>query len=74
MDSIYYQFVNFWQEMKPLWFLTICVALFALTLIFVVKFFKKYDGTQKEFVKLSYIVLAIIFFAILVYLVSIRKW
>ena len=73
MKSIYYQFVNFWQEMKPLWFGTIAMLLFAMTLIFVAKFFKKYDGTQKEFVKLSYLLLAVIFFAALVYLVSIRK-
>ena len=73
MESIYYQFVNFWQDMKTSWFVTICTFLFALTLIFVAKFFKKYDGTQKEFVKLSYLILAILCFAILVYLTTIRK-
>ena len=73
MSEIYYQFVNFWQEMKPLWFGTIAMLLLALTLIFIAKFFKKYDGTQKEFVKLNYLLLAVIFFAILVYLISIRK-
>ena len=73
MTEIYYNFVNFWQEMDPLWFGTIVMLSFALTLIFVAKFFKKYDGTQKEFVKLNYLLLAVIFFAVMVYLVSIRK-
>lgn len=73
MESMYFEFVNFWRDMKPLWFGTICLVLLALTFINIAKFFKKYDGTQKEFIKLNYIVLAVLFFAVLVYLVSIRK-
>lgn len=73
MQSLYYQFVNFIQEMQPVWFVTIWCVLFCGVLIFVVKFFKIYNGEQKSFEKLSYIFLAIILFALLVYLTYLRK-
>lgn len=72
MKSVYYQFVNFIQNLHPLWFVTIVLLLFAVTLVLVMKFFKKYDGTQTSFEKISSIVLAIIIFAVLVYLTSLR--
>ena len=71
--SGYYQFVTFLQELDTIWFVTIWLALFALALVCVIKFFKAYDGTQKEFVKVSMIVLAIILFACLVFFTYVRK-
>ena len=73
MKSIYYQFVNFIQTMNSLWFMTIWITLLCLTLILIMKFFKKYNGTQKNFEKVSLLILALICFAVLVYLSYIRK-
>lgn len=73
MKSLYYQFVNFIQTMNPLWFMTIWLGLFAVTLVLVMKFFKIYNGTQKKFEKLSYIVLALMLFALIIFLTYIRK-
>lgn len=73
MKEIYYQFVNFIQSIKPIWFACIWLLLFACVLIYIVKFFKKYNGTQKKFEKLSLIVLAVLLFALLVFLTYIRK-
>jgi len=73
MESVYYQFVNFIQEMPAVWFVTIWVALFCGTLIFIMRFFKIYNGEQKSFEKLSFIFLAVIFFALLVYFTYLRK-
>ena len=72
MKSVYYQFVNFIQTMSQLWFITIWLLLFACILVCVMKFFKIYNGTQKKFEKLSLMVLAILLFAVLIYLTYIR--
>ena len=71
--KFYYQFVNLIQTMPQLWFIIIWLLMFALILIYVVRFFKIYNGTQKKFEKLSLIVLAILFFALLIFLTYIRK-
>ena len=73
MKSLYYQFVNFIQEMNALWFTIIWLLLFASILILIVNFFKIYDGSQKKFEKLSLLVLAILLIAVLVFLTYIRK-
>ena len=73
MKSLYYQFVNYIQSMDKLWFTSIWVAMFCVCLILIMKFFKIYNGTQKKFEKLSYIVVAILLFAALVFLTSIRQ-
>jgi len=73
LKSLYYQFVNFIQTMQPIWFITVWMALFAGILLLVVKFFKIYDGTQKKFEKLSVLVIALVLFAILIYLTIIRN-
>ena len=73
MKSLYYQFVNFIQTMEPVWFVIIWLLLFAVILVLVMKFFKVYNGTQKKFEKLSLIVLALLLFAVLIYLTYIRK-
>ncbi len=72
MKSIYYQFVNFIQTMNTLVFATIWLALVAWILVLIMKFFKKYNGEQKKFEKVSLIVLAIILFALVAYLTYLR--
>jgi hypothetical protein len=72
IKSFYYQFVNFIQTMPALWFVTIWLLVFAGTLVLIMKFFKAYNGTQKNFEKLSLIVCALLLFGLLVYLTSIR--
>lgn len=73
MESLYYQFVNFIQDLNNLVFVTIWLLLVAIILVLIVKFFKIYNGTQKSFEKLSYIILAILLFAVLVFLTYIRN-
>ncbi len=73
METIYYQFVNFIQEMDGLWFATLWIALVALTFILIVKFYKAHNGTQKTFEKISLLILAIIIFAVLIYITYLRK-
>ena len=73
MKSIYYQFVNFIQTLSPLWFITIWITLLCGTLISITRFFKLYNGEQKSFEKVSLLVIAIICFALLVYLTYIRN-
>ncbi len=73
MKDIYFQFVNYVQTLKPLWFGIIWLLLFACVFVLVMKFFKIYNGTQKKFEKLSLIVIAILLFALLVFLTYIRK-
>ncbi|MBQ8615106.1 MAG: hypothetical protein IJ415_00875 [Clostridia bacterium] len=73
MKSLYYQFVNYIQTMSSLWFAIIWLLLFAVILIYIVKFFKIYNGTQKKFEKLSYIVMALLLFAVLIFLTYLRK-
>ena len=72
MKSFYYQFVNFIQTMSPLWFTTIMLLLAAAELVLIMKFFKIYNGTQKKFEKISYIVLAVLLLAFLIYLTYLR--
>ena len=73
MKSIYYQFVNFVQTMESIWFAAIWLGLFALILVNIMKFFKIYNGTQKKFEKMSLIVVAVLLFALLIYLTYLRK-
>lgn len=73
MKSIYYQFVNFIQTIPSMWFTIAWLLTFAMILVLVMNFFKIYNGTQKKFEKLSYIVLAVLLFALLVFLTYLRK-
>ena len=73
MKELYYQFVNFIQEMPNIWFTTIWLGLMAVIFVLVVKFYKIYNGTQKKFEKISILVLAILLFALLVYLTYLRN-
>lgn len=73
MKQIYYQFVNFIQEMPQLWFVTIWLVLLAICFVCIMRFYKIYNGTQKTFEKVSLLIIAILIFALLVYLTYIRK-
>ncbi|MBE5741685.1 MAG: hypothetical protein E7351_04085 [Clostridiales bacterium] len=73
MKSLYYQFVNFIQDMSDMWYITIWMLLLACILISIIKFFKVYNGTQKKFEKLGLLFLAIVLIAILVYFTYLRK-
>ena len=70
--SGYFQFINFLQNLPSVWFVTIWVALFCLSLVCIMKFFKGYDGTQKEFKNVSKIIIAVLLIACLVFLTSVR--
>ncbi len=73
MKSLYYQFVNFIQDISAVWFAVIWLALVAGVLVCIMKFFKIYNGEQKKFEKVSLLILALIFFACLVFLTYLRK-
>jgi len=72
MKEIYFQFVNFIQELSVFWFSVIWIVLMAITLLLIVKFYKIYNGTQKSFEKISLLILALIVFAIIVFLTYVR--
>ena len=73
LTSFYNQFVNFIQELHTAWFVTIWVILLVGMLVCIMRFFKIYDGSQKKFEKVSLIIIAIILFALLIYITYIRK-
>ncbi len=73
MKSAYYQFVNFIQTMPAIWFATIWLLAIAVVFVCIMKFFKIYNGTQKNFEKLSLLVIAILLFAIVIYLTYVRN-
>ena len=73
MKSVYYQVVSYFQTMEPIWFITIWLALFASVFVLVMKFFKIYDGTQKNFEKISLLIGAILLFGVIIFLTYIRK-
>ena len=68
MRSFYYQFVNWVQAIPPLWFMTIFIAGISGTFMLIIKFFKKYDGSQTKFEKLSFLILAIMLFSVVAYI------
>ena len=70
--SGYFQLVSFVRDLPKFWYFTLWAVLVCLTLVCIMKFFKKYDGTQKEFVKVSLIILAVIFFACLMFITYVR--
>ena len=73
LTSFYNQFVNFIQELHTACFVTIWVILLVGMLVCIMRFFKIYDGTQKKFEKVSLMIIAIILFALLIYITYIRK-
>ena len=73
MKELYYQFVNFIQELPAIWFVTIWLAMMSLIFILVVKFYKIYNGTQSSFEKISLLIWALILFGLLIYLTYIRN-
>lgn len=73
MESLYFQFVNFIQGMDTLWFMTIWIALLAIILSSIVKVYSSYNGEKKKFEKVSFLFLAIILIAVLIYLTYLRN-
>lgn len=73
LNSLYNQFVNFIQEMQTVWFVTIWMVLLIGMLVCILRFFKIYNGTQKKFEKVSLMIVALILFAMLIYITYIRK-
>lgn len=71
--SYYYQFINFIQEMSKGWFVAIWLVLLAAILLCVMTFFKENSKANKKFVKVSMMILAVLLFALLVWLTYIRK-
>ena len=72
MKELYYQFVNYIQGLSNLWFATIWLGIMCIIFVLVVKFYKIYNGTQKNFEKVSLLVLALVLFAVLIFLTTIR--
>ena len=73
IKSGYFQIINFLQGMETIWFVTIWLALLAFTFLCVLKFYKSFNNPEKDAVKVSMIVIAILLFACLVFLTYIRK-
>ncbi len=73
MKSYYYQFLNFIQEMNIGWYMAIWFVLFLAILSLTIRFFKIYNGTQKNFEKVSLIILAVLLFAFLIFFTYVRK-
>lgn len=73
MKNIYNQIVGFIRSIPNIWYMTIIIALLAFALIMFVKFYKSHDVVEKKAGKIAYIVLAVIFIAILIFIVSVRK-
>ena len=67
MQSVYYQFVNYIQQMPKVWFTAILMALFVFSILSVVKFFKVYNGTQKNFEKLGSLFLGVVLLLFLIF-------
>ncbi len=73
IKSYYYQFINFIQEMNTGWFITIWLMLVVAILLSIMTFFKENSKANKKFVKVSMLILALLLFALLVWLTYIRK-
>ncbi|MCQ2565053.1 MAG: hypothetical protein MJ152_04280, partial [Clostridia bacterium] len=58
--SFYNQFVNFIQGIPGVWFVIAWLLLISLAFICIVRFFKIYNGTQKNFEKVSLIIIAVL--------------
>jgi len=72
MKSLYYQFVNYIQNMHTLVFWTIWVALLAFAFLFIVKFFNSYDEDKKRYKKISFLILGIIIMLVLILFTYLR--
>lgn len=73
MKTFFNKLVELVQSIPNIWFITIVCLLFALSLGLVVKFFKQYDGTQKELKKPSLIILSLISLVLVVFLIYLRN-
>lgn len=73
IKSYYYQFLNFIQGMPAIWYFCIWMVLMAVIFMLVIRFFKIYNGSQKKIEKGSLIFLAVLLFALLIFLTYVRK-
>lgn len=73
MKSLYYQFINFIQQMPDMWYTAMLLALFVVSILSVMKFFKAHNGTQNNFEKLGSLFLGVVVLLFLIFLVYIRK-
>lgn len=71
--SLYNRFVNFLQELDTIWFVTIWMLLLVVMLVYILRFFKIYNGTQQKFEKVSLMILALVVFAVLIFITYIRS-
>ncbi len=71
--SLYNRFVNFLQELDTIWFVTIWMLLLVVMLVCILRFFKIYNGTQQKFEKVSLMILALVVFAVLIFITYIRS-
>ena len=73
MKSLYYQFVNYIQEIPAVWFIIIFLCGMSAVLMLMVKFYKKQDGTKTRVEKVSFFILAILLFSIIAFLTYLRN-
>lgn len=73
LKSYYYRLLNFIQGWPGYVFGIVWMLILAAAFLLVIKFFKKYNGTQKKFEKGSLIFLAVLLFALLIFLTYVRK-
>lgn len=71
--SLYNRFVNFLQELDTIWFVTIWMLLLVVMLVCILRFFKIYNGTQQKFEKVSLMILALVVFAVMIFITYIRS-
>ena len=71
--SLYNRFVNFLQELDTILFVTIWMLLLVVMLVCILRFFKIYNGTQQKFEKVSLMILALVVFAVLIFITYIRS-
>ena len=71
--NIWYQFINFIQEMHAGWFSLIWILIMGGALISIMNFFKIYNGTQTKFEKVSLVIISILLLAVLIFLTYVRK-
>ncbi|MBE7076671.1 MAG: hypothetical protein E7374_02135 [Clostridiales bacterium] len=73
LKSIYYQFENWIATMNPWLFAFIYVILFAIIFISILRFYKIYNGEQKQFEKISLLIITILLFAFVVFITYVRN-
>ena len=73
MKNIYNQIVDFIRSIPNIWYVTLIIGLLVVSLLMFIKFYKSHDVVEKKAGKITYIIIALIFIAILIFIVSVRK-